>query len=331
MASLITEQIEKFISRGFIAIENAFPAKVADECRAILWEATQCDPNDPKTWTHPVIRIGEIGLECLKKAANTLILYNAFDQLAGKGNWLPRKTLGTFPIRFPSKERGEDTGWHVDASFPGEETKDYFDWRINIHSKGRALLMLFLFSDVSEKDAPTVIRIGSHLDMTKILEPEGEKGLSFKELAGRLDLLPKRDVALATGKAGTVYLCHPFIVHAAQDHHGTTPKFMAQSPLLMKNDFNIYRFRRISLPCREGNAKRNKTVVVKLGPGANHSTEIAIINYGLPTTIHSLVLISDHGLWTVDYGLALLPFASSVNNLSLKIISTSLFLLKINQ
>jgi hypothetical protein len=37
---------------------------------------------------------------------------------------------------------------------------------------------------------------------------------------------------LATGEAGTVYLCHPFLVHAAQPHRGTTPRFMAQPPLL---------------------------------------------------------------------------------------------------
>ena len=39
---------------------------------------------------------------------------------------------------------------------------DFMSWRANIHSKGRALLMLFLFSDVSEQDAPTRIRVGSH-------------------------------------------------------------------------------------------------------------------------------------------------------------------------
>jgi hypothetical protein len=37
--------------------------------------------------------------------------------------------------------------------------------------------------------------------------------------------------ALATGEAGTVYLCHPFLVHAAQPHRGTRPKFMAQPEL----------------------------------------------------------------------------------------------------
>lgn len=40
-----------------------------------------------------------------------------------------------------------------------------------------------------------------------------------------------RPLALATGDAGTVYLCHPFLVHAAQMHHGKVPRFLAQPPL----------------------------------------------------------------------------------------------------
>ena len=36
---------------------------------------------------------------------------------------------------------------------------------------------------------------------------------------------------LATGRAGDVFLCHPFLVHAAQPHHGSRPRFMAQPPL----------------------------------------------------------------------------------------------------
>lgn len=238
MEHLTKEQINDFIKDGFIKIENAFPTKVADECRAILWKATQCDPDNSDTWTQPIIRIGELGLEPFRKAANTTILHDAFDQLVGKDNWLPKLTLGSFPIRFPSKEPANDTGWHVDASFAGEDANNYLEWRINVHSKGRGLLMLFLFSDVTEQDAPTIIKIGSHFDVAKILEPEAQKGLSFMELAQHLGTIEKEEI-LATGKAGTVYLCHPFIVHAAQNHHGTNPKFMAQPALFTKNDFDI--------------------------------------------------------------------------------------------
>lgn len=241
MENLTKFQISSFINDGFIKLDNAFPTAIADECRSILWKASGCDPDNPETWTQPVIRIGELALEPFKKAANTPALTNAFDQLVGKGNWHARNTLGSFPIRFPAKQKANDTGWHVDASFPGTDANNYFEWRINLHSKGRALLMLFLFSDVTEVDAPTRIRIGSHLDVAKVLEHEGDNGLSFMELAQKLHRSEKRKEELATGKAGTVYLCHPFIVHAAQDHQGLAPKFMAQPPLSTARDFNLHR------------------------------------------------------------------------------------------
>lgn len=238
MEKLSDKQIEEFIESGYIKIENAFSQDVADACRAILWKAVQLPADKPETWTQPVIRIGDIGLEPFVQAANTPLLINAYNQLAFD-NWLPRTTMGTFPIRFPGKEIANDTGWHVDASFPGENSKSYFDWRINISSRGRALLMLFLFSNVDENDAPTRIKVNSHKDVAKLLSQESEEGLTFTQLAERLKNLPEREEITATGSAGTVYLCHPFLVHAAQNHKGKEPKFMAQPPLLSKRDFNI--------------------------------------------------------------------------------------------
>lgn len=239
MDALTPKQINQFIDDGFVKIEKAFSTEIAEECVAILWKETGCDPDRPITWTTPVVRVGELRHESFLSAANTPILHRAFDQLVGKDNWHPRTTLGSFPIRFPSTEKATDTGWHVDASFPGENASSYFDWRVNIHSKGRGLLMLFLFSDVSPDDAPTLVKIGSHLAVAKILEPYGEKGLSFMDLAARITSISGRSETTACGKAGTVYLCHPFMVHAAQNHRGTSPKFMAQPALLTKNDFSL--------------------------------------------------------------------------------------------
>jgi hypothetical protein len=92
--------------------------------------------------------------------------------------------------------------------------------------------MLFLFSDVGEKDAPTRIRVGTHLDVARMLAPAGATGLTTRELIARIPETEGLPEVLATGEAGTVYLCHPFLVHAAQPHRGTTPRFMAQPPLL---------------------------------------------------------------------------------------------------
>lgn len=236
---LSPQQIHSFITDGFVRIDNAFSADLASKARNILWKDIPANPNDSSTWTRPVVWLGMYTQEPFIKAANTTILHNAFDQLVGKEKWIPCMSMGAFPIRFPSEVDSGDTGWHVDAGFAGADPNDFFAARINVNSKGRGLLMLFLFSNVSELDAPTRILKGSHLDVARLLEPEGEDGLSFMELATKVSELPKREEALATGKPGTVYLCHPFLIHAAQRHRGLVPKFMAQPPLLLRSNFNI--------------------------------------------------------------------------------------------
>ena len=226
---LTNDQIEQFIQLGYIKLEDVFSEKLAAEGRAILWKDTGCDPEDPDTWTKPVIRLGEYAQEPFRTSVNMPVLHEAFDMLVGKGRWLPRFSLGTFPIRFPSDTNPGDTGWHAEASFYGDDGS----MRLSVHSKGRALLMLFLFSDVGINDAPTRILEGSHLDAPAILNEAGEQGLDFIQFAQKLKptTLERREV-FATGKPGTVYLCHPFLIHAAQPHHGRTPRFMAQPPLI---------------------------------------------------------------------------------------------------
>ncbi|WAS92421.1 phytanoyl-CoA dioxygenase [Nannocystis punicea] len=233
--------IENFIRDGFVRIDHAFPREVADEARAILWRDTGCDPDDPATWTRPVIRLGQYGQPPFVAAANTAALRDAFDKLVGRDRWWPQRALGTFPVRFPSPVDPGDAGWHVDVSF-GTEHPDFMEWRVNVSSQGRALLMLFLLSDVGDDDAPTRIRIGSHLAIARQLAPAGEAGLSLRELAADgfagSAHLPE---ALATGEAGAVYLCHPFLVHSAQPHRGTRPRFLAQPPLLAREPFQLER------------------------------------------------------------------------------------------
>jgi hypothetical protein len=237
-------QIQQFIHDGFVRIDSAFPRDLADQGRSILWRDTGCDEGDPKTWTKPVIRLGMYGQAPFARAPNTPVLRKAFDQLVGPGRWRPRTDLGTFPIRFPSPDDPGDAGWHIDTSFPPEtgDPNDFLNWHANLISKGRALLMLFLFSDVGENDAPTRIRVASHLDVARMLAPAGESGLSLRELAanGFVETVARREV-LATGGAGTVYLCHPFLVHAAQSHRGIRPRFLAQPPLLPAEPFLLNR------------------------------------------------------------------------------------------
>ncbi len=234
--TLTGEQVERFVAEGFVKVEGAFNHEVGERCRNELWAASGCDPHDPTTWTEPVIRLDGFATSPFQQAATTSVLHSAFDQLVGAGRWVPRAGLGTFPLRFPHPNAPGDDGWHVDASYAGP----HGEGRLNLRSRDRALLMLFLFSDVGPEDAPTRIRVGSHLDVPPLLAPGGEDGRDWMELCTEATSASEhRTTALATGTVGDVYLCHPFLVHGAQPHHGREPRFMAQPPLYARTPLDL--------------------------------------------------------------------------------------------
>ena len=236
--SLTEGQVRNFIDDGFVRIDNAFSPDLAKQCRDELWAEIGLSPDEPEQWVQPVIRVAYKASPPFVEAANTPRLHRAYDQLVGSGRWIAPKAMGTFPIRFPSPESPGDDGWHVDMSF-GFDAADFMEWRANVKSTGRALLMLFLFSDIGPDDAPTRIRKGSHYVIARELLPFGEAGATLRQLsADGYRSTEHCQVELATGTAGTVYLCHPFVVHAAQPHRGKKPRFMAQPPLLPKGEFD---------------------------------------------------------------------------------------------
>lgn len=234
--ALTGEQVEQFVADGFLKLEGAFSREIGQRCRDELWAASGCDPHDPTSWTEPVIRLGGFSTAPFAQAATTSALHAAFDQLAGAGRWVPCAGLGTFPLRFPHPDAPGDDGWHVDASYAGP----HGEGRLNLRSRERALLMLFLFSEVGPDDAPTRVRVGSHLDVPALLAPGGDEGRDWMELcAEAVPASEHRPTALATGTVGDVYLCHPFLVHSAQPHRGRQPRFVAQPPLHARTPLDL--------------------------------------------------------------------------------------------
>jgi hypothetical protein len=227
-ASALTEDaVARFIEDRAVRLEDAFSADLAAECRQLLWAATGCDEHDRSTWKQPVIRVEYRQDAPFVAAANTERLHAAFDQLAGQGRWQRRETLGTFPIRFPVDGAPNDDGWHIEGTGANSDGKLIVDPA----SRERVLLLLFLFSDVGPDDAPTRVRLGSHLHAARLLFNNGGPADFFAaahDLTGPTENLPE---VAAIGEAGDVWLCHPFLVHAAQRHRGTKVKFMAQPPL----------------------------------------------------------------------------------------------------
>ena len=232
-------EVERFIKDGYVLVRSAFPTELAKECRFSAAKQLGIDPASPDTWRQAVVRGVPTG-DCFRQAANAPRLIDAVGQLVNPDAWQPRPNLGAFVVRFPSEGDPGDTGWHIDSSFqpPGDPR-----WFVNYRSKERALLLLCLLSDVGMDDAPSRLLAGSHREMAGLLAPAGEEGLPGAH-QGQASEIPlpasRRGEVFATGSAGDVFICHPFLVHAASwPHRGEQPRFLAQPPIAASGGLNL--------------------------------------------------------------------------------------------
>ena len=221
------DQLQDFERRGYAAVRGAFSRATAEACQAEIWsqlEEQGVHRGDRATWTRPVVRINTPWTEPFWEAGRSPALHEAYDQLVGPGRWQHTEAVGgTVPVRFPSADDPGDAGWHIDGSFGGAP-----DWLVNVRSRGRALLCLFLFTDVGPDDAPTRLLEGSHLDVPPLLLPFGEEGVAFHGFSLAARTFDRRE-ARATGQAGDVFVCHPFLVHAASwPHRGRRARMVGQ-------------------------------------------------------------------------------------------------------
>ncbi|HET6974707.1 MAG TPA: phytanoyl-CoA dioxygenase family protein [Pyrinomonadaceae bacterium] len=235
-----TDLINNFVADGFLVVRGAVAPEVVRECRSVIeneLRALSVDTNDPTTWTSPVVRIPCPDSPAFTAAGTSPELWRMYDALLGPGSWVQRQGVGgTIPVRFPSTTDPGDAGWHIDGSYDVDG-----QYWVNVHSRYRGLLALFLFSDISDDDAPTEIIVGSHLDIPRILAPYGERGVFFGDAVKEIPAATfQRPRARATGNAGDVYICHPFLVHRATwPHRGVGPRMIAQPEVAHHQPFAL--------------------------------------------------------------------------------------------
>jgi hypothetical protein len=237
---------DKFVEDGFLVIRGAIAPDTVRACVEIIeneLRARGVDCADSATWTEPVVRINCPDAPAFADAGTSPKLWETYDGLLGPGSWVQREGVGgTIPVRFPSTSDPGDAGWHIDGSYDVDG-----QWWVNVNSRHRGLLALFLFTDVGDADAPTEILVGSHLDIPRLLAPFGHRGVFFGDVAGDMPQSTfQRPRARATGQAGDVYVCHPFIVHRATwPHLGSRPRMIAQpeiahyEPFALRDDSDV--------------------------------------------------------------------------------------------
>lgn len=217
--------IETFVRDGYVVVRDAVPSDIVDRCVATTAHelaGTGVDLADRATWVAPTARFTSPHGGGFEAAGVQAGLVASYDQLAGAGRWSNGRSGGcAVPVRFPHEDRPWDAAWHADGGFFADG-----DYWINVFCRRRALLVIILLSDVDERSAPTELKVGSHLDVARVLAPLGERGSRFLDLWGRLPSTTwERPSVFATGAAGDVYVCHPFLMHRASwPHRGTGPR-----------------------------------------------------------------------------------------------------------
>lgn len=218
--------VAAFDRDGHLKIDQPELRGAAEAARAALWTQIGLSPDDPASWTQPVVWAADMtGAGPFGELTRSTRLAETLDALCGVGGWQPRGALGNIPVRFPVPPVGDDRGWHIDLNTPLPDG----GWAVS--GRPHTLLLLTLLSDVGPDDAPTRIRVGSHRDVAAVLDATPVDFLEAGALVDRVSA--GRPVAHATGSAGDMYLLHPFTVHAADEHRGRTPRFMAQTPVVL--------------------------------------------------------------------------------------------------
>lgn len=231
---LTIEDRKKFVTDGFTVLQEAVAPETIATCVKELEAELQTlgvNVDDSSSWVRPVVRFGCPDTDAFAAAGTSPKLWEAYDILIGANRWWRRQGVGgSIPVRFPSHEDPGDAGWHIDRAVDG---------LVNVHSRTRGLLALFLFTDVGQRDAPTEVLLGSHFDVASVLERFGEEGSDAENVIRNLPPSTwKRSITKATGSAGDVYLCHPFLVHRATwPHRGTRPRMIAQPEIRLLEPF----------------------------------------------------------------------------------------------
>lgn len=218
--------VEAFVADGFVKIANAAPRTVVDAARSTLWTTLGLSPDDPSSWTQPVVWTADLtGDGPFAEISASRPLAEALDHICGEIGWIPRRSLGNIPVRFPVAPTVDDRGWHIDLNTALPDGT----WAVS--GRPHTVLLLTLLSEVTVQDAPTRIRAGSHRDTAAVL---GEGSLDAVEAGALVEAASAvRPVRHATGLPGDMYIVHPFTVHAADVHRGETPRFMAQAPVML--------------------------------------------------------------------------------------------------
>ncbi len=161
-----------------------------DTARSSLAPCAGCFPADRRLSTKRADRAGPVG---------------ALRAAGGSGRSKRRSHCGAVPKAVPGRAIANATGrYHIEGSYAAPDGSGG-GW-VNIRSRARGLLALFLLTDVGRHDAPTRLLCGSHLAVPRFLAPYGEAGTDSDADFWRPSTLCMTAATRSAGKSGQTSL-----------------------------------------------------------------------------------------------------------------------------
>jgi hypothetical protein len=219
---LSSQQRSQFLARGYVKLDQAVPAGFREESTQDIWTRLGYDEHRPETWNElkvhmpaqrswPARRVVPEVVAAMEelvspgRLSDPVLWNDSFVVNLGLGSDRPWQGLST-----------RQPGWHKDGDF----------FRHFLDSPEQALLVIVLYSDVAHQGGATVFLPDSVGPVARHLaaHPEGRlpKEIDYQGIVAQCG-----EVVEAIGKAGDVYLLHPFMVHAESQNVLRAPRFIA--------------------------------------------------------------------------------------------------------
>ncbi len=233
---LTDEEIEHFITRGYVVVRACFTREAARSLTDTTFTRLGYDPDDPSTWQEAVIHMPTHRRVDVKEFAPT-VWGAVCDLLGGEERIQQPYTWGDgfiVNLREGAERPWEPPsprvkGWHKDGDF----------FRHFLDSPEQGLLTLVIWSDIQPQGGATFVAADSVPVVARFLA-EHPEGVLPNEFDHTSLIAQCHDFVEATGQVGDVYLLHPYVLHAKSQNLLGIPRLITNPPvhLLEPMQFN---------------------------------------------------------------------------------------------
>ncbi len=248
--TLSSEQRARFLQDGFLKLSSGLAPELMETWAREALQRVGYDPVQ-KTGPEPIIWMNHFREEPITKIAPEA--WDALCEVVGGEDRIESQVMtieskhftrinskiwsDAFIINFCL---GADQPWRAPQAEGFNWHKDGSYFRHFCDSREQALLLVLLWSDVAPQGGGTFIAADSlfHVGQTLLDHPEGiEPGdFDFPDMISQC-----HDFRELTGKAGDLFIIHPYMLHASSSNHSGIPRVMSNPPVVLKEPLRLDR------------------------------------------------------------------------------------------